>query len=30
MCYIYNELEKNLKNISELLRDLHPSIKYVY
>jgi hypothetical protein len=29
MHYLYNELEKNLYKISELLGDLHSSIDYV-
>jgi len=30
MCYLYNEVEKKLYKISELLRDLHSSFNYVY
>jgi hypothetical protein len=29
MCYLYNELEKNLYKIGELLRALHSSVNYV-
>jgi hypothetical protein len=30
MCHLYNELEKTLYKIGELLRVLHSSINYVY
>ena len=30
MCYLYNEVEKKLYKISELLWDLHSSFNYVY
>ena len=30
MCYLYNEVEKKLYKISELLTDLHSSFNYVY